>query len=103
MSVLVIRRAHASWADRFRDYRVLVDGQQRALIGDDATVQIPVTPGEHLVRLKIDWCGSQEMRVNVGHGEIVRLECRANSNPLKMLFYISIFRDRYVSLKTVNP
>ncbi len=85
MSVVVIRRAHASWADRARKYRVLVDGGQRAEIGDDETVQIPVTPGQHVIRMKIDWCRSRDLQVDIRHGEIAAAgmqgECVAPADP----------------------
>lgn len=102
MSVLVIRRAHASWQDRTRGYRVLVDGLQRAQVGDDETVQIPVTPGPHVVRLQMDWCRSRELQVDIRHGEILRLECKPNASPFLTLLYITIWRDKYISLDTVT-
>ena len=101
MSVLVIRRAHVPWTDLARNYRVLVDGQQRVLLGDDATVQIPVTPGEHVLRLQIDWCRSQDMAVNV-----MSWRNRALRSPRKGRTLVGIalhyWRDQYISLKTVN-
>ena len=100
MSVLVIRRAHGP-RDQGRSYRVLVDGAQRALIGNDAAVQISLTPGDHVVRLKARWCRSQEFRFPISHGEIVRLECTAGSPWLAPL-YLTIWRDRYISLNTVT-
>ena len=101
MSVLVICRKDAPSQDGAYSYRVFVDGQQRALIGNDSTVQIPVTPGDHVVRLKVKWCGSKELPIKVGHGEIVRLECRPNSTPLLAPLYITIWRMNYISLTTV--
>jgi hypothetical protein len=88
--------------DRARNYRVLVDGRQRAQIGDDATVQVGVTPGEHVVRLKVDWCASPEVAVTVPHGAIVRLECRPNAGTLSALLYVTIWRNRYISLTPVT-
>ena len=44
MTVLVVRRVPSA-KDREYPYRVLVDGRQRAEIGDDSTVQIGLTPG----------------------------------------------------------
>ena len=102
MSVLVIRRAHTPWQDRARDYRVLVDGTQRAAIGNDSTVQIPVTPGKHRVRLVVDWCASQELAVDIAHGEILRLECKPNASPFLALLYVTIWRNKYISLNMVN-
>jgi hypothetical protein len=102
VTVLVVRRLHTPWMDRVREYQVWVDGQQRAQIGDDSTVQIGVTPGEHRVRLKIDWCSSPELAITVPHGAIVRLECRPNAGALSALLYVTIWRHRYISLKPVT-
>jgi hypothetical protein len=100
LTVLVVRRAHVPWRDYTRDYRVLVDGQQRAQLGDDSAVQIPVTPGEHVVRLGLDWCRSKDLRFTIEHGQIVRLECRPNGSPWLALLYITIWRDQYILLTT---
>ena len=63
MTVLVIRRLPGK-QDREYPYRVLIDGRQRAEVGDDATVQIGLTPGEHRVSLRVKWCGSRELTVH---------------------------------------
>jgi hypothetical protein len=100
MAVLVIRRAHTP-RDRARSYRVLVDGVQRTLIGDDAAVQISLLEGEHVVRIKARWCRSQDLRFTIRHGEILRLECTPGS-PWLALLYVTIWRDKYISLNTVT-
>ena len=101
MTVLVVRRVPSA-RDREYPYRVLVDGRQRAEIGDDSTVQIGLTPGEHRVSLRVKWCGSRELPVTIQPGEIVRVECRPNSKPLLALLYITLWRNDYIALETVN-
>lgn len=101
MTVLVIRR-QASSQDRQYPYRVVVDGRQRAEVGDDSTVQIGLTPGEHRVSLKVKWCGSREQPFTIQPGEIVRMECRPNVRPLLALLYITLWRNRYIALETVK-
>jgi hypothetical protein len=101
VTVLVVRRV-GSEADREYPYRVLVDGRQRAEIGDDSTVQIGLTPGEHRVELRVKWCGSRELPITLRPGEIVRVECRPNAKPLLALLYITLWRNDYIALKTVN-
>ena len=101
MTVLVIRRV-ASAQDREYPYRVLVDGRQRAEVGDDSTVQVGVTPGEHRVQLRVKWCGSRELPFTVQPGEIVRVECRPNANPLLALLYITLWRNDYIALEMVK-
>jgi hypothetical protein len=101
VTVLVIRRVPSA-KDRDYPYRVLVDGRQRAEIGDDSTVQIGLTPGEHRVSLRVKWCGSRELPVTIQPGEIVRVECRPNAKPLLALLYITLWRNDYIALETVN-
>ncbi len=100
MSVLVIRRAHAR-RHRLRKYRLVIDGRQRAELGDDETVQAPVTPGEHVIRVQIGWRGSRELKLDVAHGAIVRLECRPKAIPLLGLMYV-YWRHDYISLETAS-
>jgi hypothetical protein len=101
VTVLVVRRVPSA-KDRDYPYRVLVDGRQRAEIGDDSTVQIGLTPGEHRVSLRVKWCGSRELPVTIQPGEIVRVECRPNAKPLLALLYITLWRNDYIALETVN-
>ena len=101
MTVLVVRRLPAT-QDREYAYRVLVDGQPRAEVGDDATVQIGVTPGEHRLSLRVKWCGSRELPFTIQPGEIVRVECRPKAKPLLALLYITLWRNDYIALEMVK-
>jgi hypothetical protein len=101
VTVLVIRRV-SSANDRDYAYRVLVDGRQRAEVGDDSTVQVGLTPGEHRVALRVKWCGSRELPFTIGPGEIVRMECRPKSRALLALLYITIWRNDYIALEMVK-
>lgn len=99
MSQIVVRRTKALWQDRLRGYRVLVDGHDVASVENDSSVEIPVLPGTHSVRLQIDWCQSQEMRVEIKSGESVELVCGPNSTPLLALLYITTMRKNYIWLR----
>jgi hypothetical protein len=102
VTVLVIRRLPRPKQDLEYPYRVFVDGTQRAEVGDDATVQIGLTPGEHRVRLRVKWCGSRELSFTIGPGEILRMECRPKAIPLLALLYITLWRNDYIALETVK-
>jgi hypothetical protein len=101
MSVIVVRRIHAQWRDRRAGYRVIVDGRQRVAIGDDETVQIPVTPGVHAVRVERGWRGSKELKVEIAHGQILRFECGPNRILFLGLLYL-YWRNQYIWLNTVT-
>jgi hypothetical protein len=102
MTMLVIRRLDVPWVDRGRQYRIFVDGQQKAQIANDSTVQIGVMPGEHRVELRIDWCRSPEVPFRIEHGAIARMECKANSSAWLALLYITVWRHKYIALNTVD-
>jgi len=101
VTVLVIRRLSKP-QDRKYAFRVMVDGKQRAELGDDSTVQVGLTPGEHRVSLRVKWCGSRELPFTIQPGEIVRMECRPHVRPLLALLYITLWRNDYIALETVK-
>jgi hypothetical protein len=102
VTVLVIRRLPRPKQDRDQVYRVLVDGTQRAEVGDDSTVQIGLTPGEHRVRLRVKWCSSRELPFSIEPGQILRMECRPKGIPVLALLYITLWRNDYISLEVVK-
>jgi hypothetical protein len=80
--VLVITRADVAWRDRFRSYHVYVDGVRVVDVKNGATVQGPVSPGAHVVYVKIDWVSSPPLTVTVLAGQTQYLECGPEGNSL---------------------
>src|SRR5580658_9326804 len=70
-----ITRKAAPWRDRFRAYRIVLDGLQVGEIRNGQTVDFPVSPGRHELHLKIDWAGSKVLTFEVSADEIVRFRC----------------------------
>lgn len=99
MSEIVIRRTNAGWQDRGRNYRVVVDGKELARVANDSSVKIPIAPGNHSVRLQIDWCQSPQLHVVVTEGNPLELECGPNSTPFVALIYVTLLRKRYIWLR----
>jgi hypothetical protein len=46
-------------------YKVVIDGEEVGRIGDGDELDIPVSPGEHSLRLKIDWTGSKQLEFSL--------------------------------------
>lgn len=103
MTKLMVRREKVVWQDRGRSYRVLVDGKVVAQVANGEEVPVPVVSGKHIVQLKIDWCQSEPLEVNVEAGETQVLACGPNSTPLLALLYITFFRRRYIWLRRIKP
>lgn len=98
MSRIVVRRVKAAWQDRIRDYRIFVDGKEVARVANGSSAEIPVEPGTHSIRLKIDWCQSKEVRISVNAGKVAQLECGPNATPLLALLYITFLCKNYIYL-----
>lgn len=75
---LSVTRAKSLRRDVFRAYEVWVDGVCTGKVKRGATLRLPVAPGPHTVQMKIDWCTSPELRIDVPEGGDARLSCGPN-------------------------
>jgi len=73
-----------------RDYKIWLDGVKIGGIFHDSTFEIEVTPGEHRLRLSIDWCSSKTETFLARADEAVIYEVRS-ANAFAAMFYI-VFR-----------
>jgi hypothetical protein len=99
MSEVIVRRQKAFRQDRLRNYRVYVDGTEVTKVANGMEARIPVSAGEHWVILRIDWCRSNPVKIQLQAGEVAILECGPNATPLLALLFITILRDRYLWLR----
>jgi len=99
MTTLLVRRAKVTWQDRVRSYRVNIDDNEVAQVANGAEVEVPVTAGKHVVQLKIDWCQSEALEIDVPSGERQILECGPNATPWLALLYITVLRKKYLWLR----
>lgn len=99
MAELIVRRCAAKWQDRMRDYRVLVDGSERGRVGNGGEIRVLVEPGRHRVQVKIDWCGSPAVDVDVEEGVAQVLECGPNATQLTLMYYVFLRPGRYLTLQ----
>lgn len=83
--------------DRARRYKVFVDGDLCGLIAIGQHFNFPVAAGSHDVQIRIDWCSSPTVRVEVPPSGVAALECGPGS---PVPFYnITFGRKKYVSLR----
>ncbi len=88
---------HHAWADSIRWYKVIVDGEHVSDVADDSAVEVLASPGRHELSLKIAWCRSPVVQLNLRPGEIARFEC-APAVGLNRLWLITVGRHRYIDL-----
>jgi hypothetical protein len=75
---ITVRRPALPWGDRFRSYRILLDGQPVGKIANGEDVSFSLDPGRHPLQLTIDWTGSQvlETDLSAGRNIVIRVERR---------------------------
>ena len=83
-----------------RAYTIVLDGHVIGEIANNQDVELQVSPGQHSLFLKIDWCMSQVVNFEI-NGEIAFFECGSSLRGFRLLlaiFYLTILRKRYIRL-----
>lgn len=57
-----------------RNYRVFIDEQEVGTIANGTTKDFITTADQHIITIKIDWCSSPDMLINVGENEIIYMK-----------------------------
>ena len=101
MALLKIVR-DSGYADRMRAYQVLLDGKNIGGIRNGETKDFPVSEGEHLLSLKIDWCGSKTIKFFVADGDTTTFYAKSNLRGAKVfsaLWYVLFDRHSYLLIE----
>jgi hypothetical protein len=88
-------------ADRFRAYKVILDGNAIGEIKDGEKREFDVPSGRHQLYLKLDWCRSNIV-VFETHENTVEFECGSNLRGIKFflgIVYATFLYNRYIWLK----
>ena len=94
-----------SYADKLRNYKVIIDGKCYGKIKNGEIKDIDITPGEHTMYLSIDWCISNKINFSVSENETVEFEC---GNSMKgwrsffALFYVIFLSKNYLWVRSYN-
>jgi len=73
MAKLKIKRS-SEWNNRMRDIGIYLDGEKIGVIGNGERKEFDVEPGEHTLKSKIDWCGSNTLKMKVADMETKNIE-----------------------------
>ncbi|RFA37402.1 hypothetical protein [Alkalilimnicola ehrlichii] len=102
MGTLRISR-DSGYADRARKYKIICNGECLGKIGNGETQEYEVSPGGKEVYLKIDWCRSNKVRVEVPENGLVSVKGGSNLRGLKLLlaiFYVLLAPHNYLWLSS---
>lgn len=98
---LVLARSTASYRDRARSYRILIDGAEVGKIKRGEMLGFPVPEGRHTLQLKIDWCTSRAWPFVVASGQTATFGCSPGAGPASME-KITDGASRYIALRPVD-
>jgi len=73
MSKLIIKRT-SEWNNLARKFGIYIDDKKIGTISHGETKEFEINPGEHKIKGKIDWCGSQTLEFNIADNEIKEME-----------------------------
>jgi hypothetical protein len=68
-----------------RKLQVFIDGREIDRLSPAAEVCYPVTPGEHTVRVWMDWCTNKPYALHLAEGEVATLECGLRTRKLYLM------------------
>jgi hypothetical protein len=96
---LKLSRQWGSYAVRGKAWQVIVDGKTAGSIEHHQTIELPVDPGEHTLRVKAsERYISQERRFQVADGEAVNFRCHGPL-VLPMLLVSLVKPSLWITLK----
>lgn len=105
MSAAITLSRGSGYADRLRDYRVILDGQEIGRLGNGESKSFPVASGQHQLAVKIDWCSSNELTFSVSPDGRLTFQCDSKLRGLRLLgavYYVLFARKSYLRLKQAD-
>lgn len=88
------------FVDHLRAYHVLLDGDQIGEVRAGETLLFDVDPGRHEFQLKISWCWSRKIQLDLDAESSVQLRCSPR-NLLTVFYGITFGRHEYIKLEVV--
>lgn len=92
----------SGYADRVREYRVLIDGIEIGRIGNGEEKSFDIDPGPHRLSVKIDWCRTDPIAFVAVKDQASRFQCGSNLRGIRVAFalYYALFAPkRYLWLQ----
>jgi hypothetical protein len=99
MAEVYVERERGGFNDRFRAYRVVLDGETVGRVKRGESLSLTTNPGEHELYFAIDWCRSPRKTLELTEEGTVSVRCWPKANPLTGIFFITLGRARYIAIE----
>ncbi len=73
-----------AWLNQSRPFKVYIDELEKGMIHNESLESYEVEPGNHSLQCKVAWYSSQDLKLNLGAGEIAYLRV---SNGMKYYWH----------------
>jgi hypothetical protein len=100
MAIIAVSR-DSGYADRLRDYRVLLDGGEIGRLGNAGEKSFDIAPGAHQLMLKIDWGRSNVVAFDISQDQNIAFRCGSSLRGWRVLlaiYYVSFGFRNYLWL-----
>lgn len=87
--------------DHLRAYEVVIDGAVVGRLAPGDSCAFSVAPGHHEIFMKIDWCRSEKVNLQLAAGEIAEFRCAPRPNLITGFYWITFGRHRYIVLDRI--
>lgn len=104
MSTIKVSR-DSGYADRIRDYKVICNSEVIGKISDGQTKVFEIPEGKHEIYMKIDWCRSNKLQIDITVDKQLCLFVGSNLRGIKILlaiFFIFFAPHKYLFLRDEN-
>jgi hypothetical protein len=98
MHSIIITRESGYGVDRLRPYDVFIDDKRVLNINEGECKQLTVSPGSHSVSLRVDWCRSHTLQLNMEDGQSTELWCWPKARIYTWPFFLTLGWNRYITL-----
>jgi hypothetical protein len=101
-ALVEVQRDAGGLSDHLRSYEVVIDQEVVGQLSAGESQAFEVDPGSHELFLKVDWCRSEKIILQLNAGQTVIFRCAPNANLFTEFYRISFGRHRYIKLTRVG-
>ena len=90
------------WVDALRSWKVIIDDTERGWIRRNSVQTFEVSAGRRRVEMKIAWCGSNQVVVDLADGQQITLICQPAKWPALEVTAVSLLApDQRIRLEVI--
>jgi len=100
-SKLIISRPKQS-IDLSRKYKVYIDDKEVMTLAYSQEKEVDIEPGSHKIYLKIDWCRSNFLSVDIVDNQTQKFICGSNIKGWRYILgilYVTVWYNKYLFIK----